>query len=481
MNATDLSGTGWGCVVATLTCTRSDALAPGASYPAMTLTVNVANNAPVSLTNSVTVSGGGDVNPANNTATDVTTIGAGPDLIIAKTHGGNFAQGQVGATYTITVTNNGATASSGAVTVTDTLPASLSATAISGTGWACTLATHACTRSDALAPAASYPAITLTVDVAASAPASVSNVATVAGGGDVNPANNSATDVTTITQTPDLTIAKSHVGNFTQGQVGATYTITVTNAGAGPTTATVTVVDTLPASLTATAMSGSGWACVVGTVTCTRSDALAAGASYPAITLTVNVSLTAPASVTNIATVSGGGENNAANDSASDVTTVILTPDLTLAKTHAGVIVQGATGVLYTLVVTNVGAGPTVGTVTVVDTLPSALTATAIGGTGWTCTLATLTCTRADVLPAGASYPPITLTVNVAPTATGLITNTAAVTGGGDANPGNNSGSDSVNLAPQAPIDVPALSPWALFALAALLIMSGAMRARRRR
>ena len=315
----------------------------------------------------------------------------------------------------------------------------------------------------------------------ASAPASVSNVATVAGGGDVNPANNSATDATTITQTPDLTIAKSHVGSFTQGQVGATYTITVTNAGAGPTTAAVMVADTLPASLTATAMSGTGWACVVGTVTCTRSDALAAGASYPAITLTVNVSLTAPASVTNIATVSGGGENNAANDSASDVTTVILTPDLTLAKTHAGVIVQGATGVLYTLVVTNVGAGPTVGTVTVVDTLPSALTATAIGGTGWTCTLATLTCTRADVLPAGASYPPITLTVNVAPTATGLITNTGAVAGGGDANPGNNSGSDSVNLAPPAPIDVPALSPWALFALAALLIMSGAMRARRRR
>ena len=39
-----------------------------------------------------------------------------------------------------------------------------------------------------------------------------------------------------------------------------------------------------------------------------RSDALAAGASYPAITHTVTVASKAPASVTNTATVVGGGE-----------------------------------------------------------------------------------------------------------------------------------------------------------------------------
>ena len=41
--------------------------------------------------------------------------------------------------------------------------------------------------------------------------------------------------------------------------------------------------------LTASSMNGSGWSCTVSTVTCTRGDALAAGSSYPAITLTVNV------------------------------------------------------------------------------------------------------------------------------------------------------------------------------------------------
>ena len=69
-------------------------------------------------------------------------------------------------------------------------------------------------------------------------------------------------------------------------------------------------------------MSGTGWTCTLATLTCTRTDALAAGANYPAIALTVNVAADAPASVTNIATVSGGGETNTANDTAADVTAI---------------------------------------------------------------------------------------------------------------------------------------------------------------
>ena len=122
--------------------------------------------------------------------------------------------------------------------------------------------------------------------------------------------------------TPDLTITKSHSGNFVQGQTGANYTITATNGGSVLTTGTVSVTDTLPTGLTATAISGTGWTCTLATLTCTRSDALAAAASYPAITLTVNVASNAPASVTNTATVSGGGETNTSNDAANDITTI---------------------------------------------------------------------------------------------------------------------------------------------------------------
>ena len=90
----------------------------------------------------------------------------------------------MGATYTIVVTNQGNVPTSGLVTVTDTLPAGLVATGIAGSGWACTQPAGPCTRSDPLAPGASYPPIVLTVNVAAAPPASVTNVAHVAGGGD---------------------------------------------------------------------------------------------------------------------------------------------------------------------------------------------------------------------------------------------------------------------------------------------------------
>ncbi len=65
---------------------------------------------------------------------------------------------------------------------------------------------------------------------------------------------------------------------------------------------------------------------------CTRSDALAASSSYPAITLTVNVANNAASSLTNGVTVSGSGESNISNDSASDVTSITQLPDLTVAK-----------------------------------------------------------------------------------------------------------------------------------------------------
>ena len=79
-----------------------------------------------------------------------------------------------------------------------------------------------------------------------------------------------------------MTIAKGHSGNFTQGDVGDTYTLTVTNAGNHASSGTVTVVDTLPSGLTATNIDGgTGWSCTLATLTCTRSDALAGSYQLP--------------------------------------------------------------------------------------------------------------------------------------------------------------------------------------------------------
>jgi uncharacterized repeat protein (TIGR01451 family) len=127
---------------------------------------------------------------------------------------------------------------------------------------------------------------------------------------------------------------------------------------------------------------------------------------------------------------------------------VINGPDLAITKTHSPTLfTQGDSGDTFSITVSNIGNSPVSGVVTVTDTLPGSLTATAINGTGWSCTLATLTCTRADAL---ASYPPIVVTVNVANNAPILITNTATVSGGGEATTvnltGNNTATDNVSV-----------------------------------
>lgn len=116
--------------------------------------------------------------------------------------------------------------------------------------------------------------------------------------------------------------------------------------------------------------------------------------------------------------------------------------DLAILKSHTGGFAQGDTGRTYTIVVTNVGSLATTGTVSVVDVLPSGLTATAMTGPGWSTTLGTLTATRADTLATNAAYPAITLTVNVASNAPPSVTNTVAVATGGDTNTVNNTASD---------------------------------------
>src|SRR5205823_4861049 len=65
----------------TITATRSDTLASGASYPVLTLTVSIAGTVPAGLfTNSVAVSGGGELSTLNNSFADIVTILAGEQI-----------------------------------------------------------------------------------------------------------------------------------------------------------------------------------------------------------------------------------------------------------------------------------------------------------------------------------------------------------------------------------------------------------------
>jgi len=142
-----------------------------------------------------------------------------------------------------------------------------------------------------------------------------------------------------IANMPVLLISSSHTGNFYQGEQNATYTLTVSNlANSVSTAGTVTVSDTVPAGLTLVSMSGTGWTC--SSTTCSRSDVLTSGATFPAITVSVNVDSGASSPLTNAASVSGGGFANANTIDP----TVITSPVPQLTQLTPGIAQQGQQG-----------------------------------------------------------------------------------------------------------------------------------------
>jgi len=235
--------------------------------------------------------------------------GLDPVLLILSTHTGNFAQGQQGATYTLTITNTGTgNPTNGLVTVTETIPVGETLISMSGGGWNCN--NNICTRSDGLGAGGSWPVITVIVNVASNAAASLTNTAKITGGGSGASVTNDVTVITGATGNtltpPALSVAISHNGNFTQGQNNATYTLAVSNASGKPTTSgVVTVTEELPIGLSLVSIAGTGWTCAQ--YSCTRTDGLGGGKSYPSITVTVNVAQNAASPLINQAVVSGGG------------------------------------------------------------------------------------------------------------------------------------------------------------------------------
>jgi hypothetical protein len=257
---------------------------------------------------------------------------------------------------------------------------------------------------------------------------------------------------------PDLTISKSHVGNFTQGQVGAEYTVVVGSSGPGTTSGTITVVDTPPTGLTITGMSGSGWTCTVGTATCTTTAALASGGTLPPITVTVNVSANASSPLVNAATVSAAFDpGTAGNNRATDSTVILGVPDLTVAVGTSNPFVQGGTGAfLYTVI--NTGAGASGGAYSISSQMPTGLTLQeTLTSPDWDCSNSTstfLSCVRTTAIPASLGAPIVTARVNIAANAPSSMTNTVVVSGGGEVNTSNNSGSVTFSVAARTPVTV---------------------------
>jgi type VI secretion system secreted protein VgrG len=148
----------------------------------------------------VTLAGGNIIGGCSAAPIEPPPPAPAADLIVSKSHTGNFDEGENGV-YTIRVTNIGGTSTVGDYTITDTLPDGLTSVSASGAGWSCANAGQVvtCTSSAVLAPDATSTAITLTVAVDADAVPSVINPVRVDGGGDTVLDNNTDIDFTIVT------------------------------------------------------------------------------------------------------------------------------------------------------------------------------------------------------------------------------------------------------------------------------------------
>jgi uncharacterized repeat protein (TIGR01451 family) len=237
-----------------------------------------------------------------------------------------------------------------------------------------------------------------------------------------------------------------------------TYTIVVTNNGPD-TVSSVTVTDTIPAAL-----SNVSFAPSVGTYDVTSGLwsglSLASGDSI-SMTLSGTINPSATGTISNTVTVAppaGVTDPNPANNSASDTDTLTPQADLAITKTDGVLAVVPGTPDTYTIVVSNHGPSAVTGA-SVADPLPAGVnaaswtfTGSTSGGSvsGPTSGIGALA-TTVD-LPVNASVT-FSFTVDVNPSATGALINTATVTppaGLTDPNPGNNSAADTDNLTPAA-------------------------------
>lgn len=437
-----------------------------------TVTITVTPTADATITNTVTVSADeSDPNPANNSDTESTEVGAGAperaDLTLVKNDSPDPVAVGENIVYTLTVGNNGPDAATG-VTITDTLPASLTFVSASA---GCTQAGRVITCDvGGLAVGASAQ---VQITATATAAGTVTNSASVSGNeGDSNPANNNATEETQVLAAapPRANLGVVKTDSVDPVNVGSPLTYMITVSNAGPDAATgVVLTDTLPASVTFNSMTTSQGLCTENagrTITC-ELGGIAAGGNA---TLSINVTPTVAQLINNVVNVSGNeNDGDTSNNADNETTQVGPAPaagaDLMVAKTDSPDPVTAGSSVTYSIIITNNGPNPATG-VQLIDTLPTAsafVSATASQGAGCTRVGQTLTC-NVGTIAAGATA---TATIQVVATTPGTIVNTVTVSGNEtDPNAANNQAqaTTTVGAAPDVAA-IPTLNEWGLILL----------------
>ncbi len=432
-----------------------------------TLTIVVTPTATGTISNTATVRANEpDANLTNNTATVTTTVNASTDLSVTKSDSPDPVTMRNTLTYTVGVSNGGPSPATG-VTLTDTLPTSVTFRSATPTQGSCSLL-----GSTVTCPLGSLPrtaSATVTIVVIPNSPGTITNTATVSGNEpDPNSANNSASASTTVNALFDLIVTKSANPNPVTAGTNLTYTVGVSNLSTAPAAAPgVVLTDNLPATVNFVSASSTQGRClksVLGApvaalpgVTCDIGT-LAVGGSAMA---TIVVVPQAAGSITNSASATGNGtDTDTSNNSASATTTVNPGTDLALTKSGSPDPVANGGDLTYTLVVTNNGPS-TNSAVSVTDTLPNGMSLVSASTTypGGSCppsSLGGFVGCNLGVMASGASAT-ITIVVRHTTPLTGSITvtNTATVSGKEtDYNSSNNSASATTTVTPGADVSV---------------------------
>jgi uncharacterized repeat protein (TIGR01451 family) len=350
-------------------------------------------------------------------------------LTITKQHQGSFPAGGSGS-YSLIVSNaSGVTVGApvgGLITVTDLLSPrfTMDSNGAAGDGWTCKAAQSdadprwlvTCSRSDSLAAAGKFPPITVNVNVAAGACGLQTDPAVVQVGAVVEA---SSKDPTSISGTGCLAVSGSYAvappptdnKPLAPVSVSGTYTLKISNIGEAPVTDTIGVTVALPNNFSAVQAGDSTWTCdTTGPVTCTHTDALAGGAS---LILPVSVTASVDCGVSNAeVTITLNG----VTQSTTTIPTVVSgVTCLSASRTPLNTLAAGGPG-SYSVIVSNPGnAARNNIQVDMKEALPAGLKPVSIAGAGWTCDAISgqnIACHRSDSLDAGASYPPVTVTLS---------------------------------------------------------------------
>jgi uncharacterized repeat protein (TIGR01451 family) len=440
--AVSLTGTvGWTCVLGTLTCTDTTAMAASTTANfTFVVTVNstVAQGTIISQTDSVS-STTSDPNGGNNSVTVNVPVSDSADLSLTNTPSPVPVQAGNNITYTQVVTNNGPSAAT-TVSLTDALPANTTSVSLTGpAGWVCTLATLTCTDTS-LAPVA--PAtITYIVKVTAGTAAgtAINETASVTSAvTDPNLTNNIATaaDVVATATQSDLIATNSPSVTSVAAGSNVTYTQSVTNDGPAVTTAGMTFTQVTPPNTNYQSMTPpAGWTCGTlppvggtGTITCTDSGSLAVnGTASFALVLQVNSGTPSGTNITDSVTATAANIVPGITTNTASATVVVAnanSADMAIVKTGTPNPVTEGTPLTYTLAVTNNGPASATN-VTVTDTLPSVVTYLSSTTTQGSCSEAggTVTCLLGTMANAATA----TITILTLPNAPGVVSNTATV------------------------------------------------------